>query len=236
MYKLSLIILLSFFIFIECNLNSSSKVITEYKPFTSKEITDTLITEAKTIKHKFNNRGVNWERTIILPITGKFAEESHYVTKADSFNKVWPIDSIENIEKHLLQSLETYKRFDSTITFESLYNNYWHKEWTPAEGGHIGQGSIGDIQLQMLTPETELWLLTMMWAPGEKPKAGTKFILSANEKSVVVVAGFETGPADKKFMGGITREVHAWLETNSESEIKLEYLKNQQMPEGPTIN
>ena len=72
-----------------------------------------------------------------------------------------------------------------------------------------------------------------MWARGEQPKRGTKFLMSYRDKKVVVISGYECGPAQEKYLGGVTCEVHAWLVTNSNSEIKIEYLENQNVPVGP---
>jgi hypothetical protein len=216
-------------------MNSTIEIKDSLKIENSDSLLISCNTIPKTIKHKFKYRDDKWEREITLPLFGRFVEESHYVTNNDKFESgLWPNDSTENIESHLNRSFEIYKKFDTTMTFVKLYDKYWHKEWTPAEGGHFGQGSIGNIQLEKLSPETELWLLTMMWAPGQKPEPGTKFILSANGKSVIVAAGYETGPADKTFIGGITREVHAWLGSNSKTEIKIEFLENQKLIVGPT--
>ncbi len=190
----------------------------------------------KTIEHSytFGDASEHWSRTIELPIVGKLVEESHYVTYNDKFpdGRLFANTQDENIETHLKISLEIYQDFDPDATELDLYGNHWQREWTPAERGQIGQGSIGDIQAKELSPAMELWLINMMWADGP-PRVGTKFLLQANGKAVIVVAGYETGPGSEDFMGGVTPEVHHWLGTDSDSDIKISYLENQNFPYGP---
>ncbi|MDX2215634.1 MAG: TIGR02594 family protein [Oculatellaceae cyanobacterium bins.114] len=186
--------------------------------------------EVRTIHHR--GPGGAWERTITLPCAGRFVEESHYSTTQDRFpgERLFPNTQTENISSHLERSYQLYLAFDQNTSFEALYCNSWNKVWTPAEGGACGQGSVGSKRPD---PEVELWLMTMMWAPGEKPAPGTKFLLSANNRQVVVVAGYETGPGSQEYLGGITREVHAWLRTNNNSQIEVRYLTDQSMKVGP---
>ncbi len=188
-------------------------------------------TSEKTIKQGFKNE---WSRIVELPASGKFVEESHYITNKDFISGGWPTTKSELIDKHLQRSFEIYKKYDSNVNFDELYNRYWQKEWTPEEGGHFGQGSVGEIQKSELSPEMEMWFMTMMWASSsDRPARGTKFLLQANEKSVVVIAGYETGPGSESKLGGVTREVHKWLETNNSSIIKVSYLNDQKSNIGP---
>lgn len=183
-----------------------------------------------TIKHRGSNS--SWERTVKLPAIGKFVEESHYCTTEDDFRngRLFAVSKDELMDRHLARSLKLYQTYDSSVSEESIYNHSWNREWTPPEGGEWGQGSVGDVKP---SPEEELWLITMMWAPNTKPKIGTKFLLSANGRHVVVVAGYETGPGSEEYLGGVTCEVHSWLQTNNSSQIEVAYLKNQDVPLGP---
>jgi hypothetical protein len=217
------------------NVNKESNKKVESKQNYSKIDTST---SPLTIKHSYkfgSDLSKHWERTINLPTSGKFVQEAHYVTLKDTFkNGRLFADTIdENINLHLNRSFKIYQSFDSIIQFDELYNNKWKKRWTPAERGKIGQGSVGDIQKKELTPELELWMMNMMWAKGERPKRGTRFLLTYNNRKVVVISGYETGPGQEKYLGGVTCEVHAWLGTNGNSEIKIEYLNNQNNPVGP---
>jgi len=177
----------------------------------------------------------DWRREVTLPVAGRFVEESHYVTDEDKFpgGRLFAKTSNEGMERHLMHSLELYREYDPSITFDELYGQPWQRKWTPAENGQIGQGSIGAIQTEILSSDEEMWLLTMMWGKNQKPEPGTKFLLRANGKSVVVAAGFETGPSDKSYLGGITREVHKWLGTDNQSRIEISLLKDQDVKSGP---
>lgn len=221
-YKILLPILIVSFITFSCNSSDDDP---------KSPVAKKCETTPKTIKQGFRSE---WSRTVELPASGKFVEESHYVTTNDFTNGSWPTSKIEFIDEHLQRSFQLYKKYDSNIKFEGLYKNYWQKEWTPEEGGHFGQGSVGEVQKSELTPEMEMWFMTMMWASSnDRPARGTKFLLQANGKSVVVIAGFETGPGSESKLGGITREVHKWLGTNNNSTIKVSYLKDQTVAIGP---
>lgn len=190
--------------------------------------------EPATVEQAFPRGSSPWNRTLTLPATGKFVEESHYVTTQDEFsNNAWPLTKNERIKAHLARSFKIYKTYDPKAETDQLYDQTWQKEWTPEEGGHFGQGSVGLSQLSELSPHMEMWFLTMMWASGKRPDKGTRFLLSANGRSVVVQAGYETGPASKKYIGGVTREVHHWLRTSSADEINIAKLSNQKMVLGP---
>ena len=194
--------------------------------------------EAYEVNHEYSygkDPSKNWKRKVILPKKGRFVGESHYVTKSDVFphGRFFANKKDENIKKHLQRSFELYKAYDPDMTFDRMYQYKWSKQWTPAEKGKIGQGSVGEIQVKELTPEMEMWFMTMMWANGERPKRGTKFLLEANGRAVVVVAGYETGPGQEQYLGGVTREVHMWLGTSNNSKIKVSLLQSQYEPLGP---
>lgn len=185
-----------------------------------------------TLNHAFRTE---WSRTVTLPASGRFVEESHFVTTQDIFpnGRLFANTVTEGIDAHMQRSLVLYKQYDATKTFAQLFQFSYQKQWTPAESGSIGQGSIGNSQTQTLTPEKEMWFMNMMWAPGTRPAIDTKFLVSANGKKIVVVAGYETGPRSQTFLGGLTPETHAWLGTNNNSIITVSYLKNQATPVGP---
>lgn len=186
------------------------------------------------VAHAFAGSASPWARTVSLPANGRFVEESHYVTDQDVFEDGnWPQSKSEAITGHLKRSLEIYKQYEPRVTLKQLYVNTWQKEWTPQEGGHFGQGAVGEAQRDELTVEMEMWLLTMMWASGERPARGTKYLLSANERNVVAIAGYETGPSGEQYLGGVTREVHYWLKTTSGSDISIALLKDQTLKPGP---
>ena len=177
----------------------------------------------------------SWSKTITLPTSGIFTEEAHYATQTDKFpGDGFPSTQAQNIQEHLNRSLSYYKSFDPAATFKTLYRYKFTKLWTPEEGGHFGQGSVGsNPQLMNLSAADELWMLNMMWGNGQRPRVNTKFLLSANGKNVVVIAGYETGPAQSKFIGGVTGEVHRWLITGPNSTINISLLADQSVSTGP---
>ncbi len=188
------------------------------------------------IKQGLRYKDIRWERDLQIPAKGRLVEESHYLTTQDAFpDSGFPKNITDSIESHLERSFLLYKKFDTSAVFEDVYKNSYNRVWTPAENGECGQGSIGKTQLNLLKPEYEMWMITMMWRDGSRPKPGTKFILSANNRSVVVIAGFETGPASEEFLGGVTCEVHRWLKTNSFSEIEIIFPVNQNLQPGPVF-
>lgn len=186
------------------------------------------------VKHELKTGNTPWQRTIDLPALGKFVEESHYLTTDEKFsNRQWPKRKNDQIQPHLKRSFQAYKHYDPTAKFSDLYSKSWQNEWTPEEGGHFGQGSVGEIQRSELSVEMEMWFLTMMWSANSRPARGTKFIVTANDKSVIVMAGYETGPSSQQYLGGLTREVHYWLGTTSKDDIAIQLLENQTLAPGP---
>ena len=117
------------------------------------------------INHELNTGSTPWERIIELPAVGKFVEESHYVTIEDKFGgQQWPNKKGDQIQAHLKRSFQAYRAYDPTVKFSDLYSQTWQTEWTPEEGGHFGQGAVGEIQRSELSIAKEMWFLTMMWA------------------------------------------------------------------------
>ena len=183
---------------------------------------------------------------VALPAKGSLVEESHYMTTHDKLPDVWPgamakqpkgehaVQCDEGIVAHLERSIALYRRFKPEATIADVYPEWWQQVWTPQEGGYCGQGSIGEVQLKTLTPEMELWLLTMNWAPDTKPDPGTRFLLGYKGKHVILAAGFETGPRQRKFLGGVTPEVHNYLGVMNETKgLSLGYLQDQTLAPGP---
>lgn len=195
-----------------------------------------------TVELEYGKRRIKVE----LPAKGSLVEESHYVTTEDDLPEIYPrpmtvqpkgeraVQCDEGIDAHIKRSFELYRKFKPDAKFEAVYYHWWEKAWTPQEGGECGQGSIGDLQLELLTPEMELWLLTMMWTEETRPPPGSRFLVSHRGKHIVAVAGFETGPDVRKFLGGVTPEIHDWLGTmNSTRNMRVAYLADQTLDPGP---
>lgn len=169
-----------------------------------------------------------WEKTLTTPITGKFCTEAHYATTSDSFGgKLFPSSQSEGITIHLARSAERLNADPN-----SIYDASYKRVWTPPEGGKAGQGSVGDLKPSV---EEEMWQGNMMWADGYKPRPGTKFLVTnpKNKKACVIQMGYETGPADQKYVGGLVSEVHWYLESNDETNLILERPVDQTISLGP---
>ncbi len=68
--------------------------------------------------------------------------------------------------------------------------------------------------------EDDGWYVNMYWS--SRPDAGTCMILMHEDgHAVVVAAGYETGPGDLDYIGGITEEVHSYLATSLGSSLTL---------------
>lgn len=183
------------------------------------------------VHHSFR-WGNNWEREVTFPTHGRFVVESHYVTRADKFpGRYFANTSTEGITDHLHRScLELAAHGLPCVN----YAQSWEHQWTPAESGKIGQGARGNQQAIALSSWDEMWLGTQMWGPGEIPEPGTKYLLTANGRSLVVQFGWETGPASQSFLGGLTVEAHKYLGTSGNSEITIGLLLDQSVNTGPT--
>lgn len=168
-----------------------------------------------------------------FPASGKFVLESHLATTSDSFpnGELFPNTVTQNIQTHLNNSCQEIKKINAAVDCATVYRTGFHKKWTPAEGGgKYGQGSVGNLKPFI---REEMFGGNMMWAGSNKPKPGTKFLVSYGGKNVVVVMGYETGPGDKKWLGGFQGEVFYFLQANDESIIKIEKLKDQNFSPGP---
>jgi hypothetical protein len=194
---------------------------------------------------KLNNR------TVQLPASGQFVLESHLATTADVFTetgkgktpRLFPkttfainkrlIGSDEGIQQHLVRELKEYQKFFPETSFKTLFDNTYVKQWTPAENGQPGQGSVGNTRPSVAE---EVWVANMCWSAKGKPKPGTKFLMTAHGKRVVVVMGYETGPEDPKFLGGAQGAVFKALGLKSNEKAEIAYLKDQSVPVGPVIS
>jgi hypothetical protein len=172
-------------------------------------------------------------RTVELPAKGRWTLESHLATQDDSFpkNRLFPKSSKENVSEHLARSCAEVQKFVPAATCDEIYNNRWTKVWTPPEGGKAGQGARGNLR-----PPSgeEPWIFNMMWVGKSMPAPGTKFLASFKGRHVVVVGGYEKGPASGRFLGGFQPEVFWYLGAEwGSSKVKLSALTDQGLPAGP---
>lgn len=178
-------------------------------------------------------RGAHWSDTIALPAKGKMVLESHLATSEDSFDgRAFPSTRDEKMADHLSRSCARLVPFGASSGCSEVYTTRYHREYTPAEGGgKIGQGSTGDRKPPV---DNEMWILNMMFRAENVPRAGERWLVSAGGRYVVVAAGWEIGPSDQSFLGGLQGEVHWYLRTDNRSEITVHGpLKDQTIPTGP---
>lgn len=164
-----------------------------------------------------------------LPATGKFVLESHLATNLDTFEgRLFPKTGAEGITIHKARSCEAMRVLNG-LDCAKMPDSKYTMVWTPAEGGKIGQGSVGDKKPSVVE---EMWTCNMMWT--KAPKAGTKYLMKSGNKSVVVVMGYETGPGSKEWLGGCQGEV-MWVlgATNNSQLTLLGELKDQSLSAGP---
>jgi hypothetical protein len=169
---------------------------------------------------------------LTLPVTGKMVEESHYMVEADfkALGGRYAKTGSEGIAKHMERSCAELKAMGliKSGNCEEVYKNSWEKVWTPAEGGNIGQGSVGK---KFNTVRGEMFQGNMYIKPNFP--IGTKLLAQANGKSVVLSMGYEIGPLSAKFVGGMTTEAHWYLGASNSSSVKLSYLVDQSLMPGP---
>ncbi len=163
-----------------------------------------------------------------LPAVGLFTLESHLLTDKDPGS----VSSItDRIAVHISRSCAELQNFDSSITCAKAYISKWVNQWTPAEGGHIGEGSVS----KKPSVQEEMWSGNMYWTAATKPKPGTRFIAQYQEKAVVVIVGYETGPRNPKFLGGLQGEVLFALRATDESPITWGRAVDQTLSPGPVV-
>jgi len=171
---------------------------------------------------------------VTLPKKGRMVLESHLATKSDTFpgGRLFPSSNSEKILDHMNRACEHLKKLGVTNCL-TVFSTQYHKAWTPPEAGKAGQGSVGNLKP---TVEEEMWSGNLYWTSKTKPKPGTKFLASRGDRHVVVVMGYETGPKDPKFLGGLQGEVMWWLKANNtHGDIQLARLKDQSLTPGPVI-
>lgn len=164
-------------------------------------------------------------QTVKLPTTGKFVLESHLATKSD-FGGGFPTTNTQGIDTHIANACKLIKGAKPGCS--DVYTTRYHKEWTPPEGGKAGQGSVGNLKPTVLE---EMWSGNMYWKV--KPAPGTKFLACNRASCVVTIVGFETGPLDPKWLGGLQGEVMWALKASSSTTIRWGRLKDQTLAPGP---
>ena len=153
--------------------------------------------------------------TINTPSSGVAAVEQHLVTKEENFQ---PTSGRDRIDGHY------------SVTEKAIGVKYSHERgWTGAEGG----GSIGGGSGSAPPAAVEPYVVNMYWA--DKPAEGTRMILTnpANGKSVVVAAGYETGPGNLSYAIGAQEEAMQAIGAQTGTKIEFGFAQDQSLPFGP---
>jgi len=153
-----------------------------------------------------------------LPSNGPVVMEAHLVTVDDGLGAAWPQAIGDGIPHH-------YDVSSGATSFVMLRT----QPWAPQEGCEFGQSAYGD-KLPVLD---ESWYLNMMWS--NRPDAGTRMIVQKPEggPAVVTAAGYETGPGDTTNLAGVPEEVHYYLGTTHQGELRIGFAADQNLPLGP---
>jgi len=78
-----------------------------------------------------------------------------------------------------------------------------------------------------------MWVANMNWAPGARPPPGTRYLVTKELKHIVVVMGYETGPADAKLLAGLQVEAAWALGAKNGSIVTIGRLIDQTVDPGP---
>ena len=158
------------------------------------------------------------QRFLEMPALGSVVKEAHLVSEQEF--EGWPSGSTDGIERHFsLSEAATDYRYERT------------EPWAPAgEGGSLwGQGSTG-----MPVPlEAEAWYITMFWRHRPPPSTRMLVFNPVNGRAVVAAAGYETGPGSNEDIGGVSEEIHHYLNTQHQDLLQLGFLLDQTLPFGP---
>jgi len=164
-----------------------------------------------------------------LPATGYMVEESHYLVKGDSF----PKSASDGIELHIQKNCSLLRKFAPGLDAKCtpVYKNSWERVWTPAEGGRVGQGARG---MNFPSREEVIWQANMFFAKGFLPNPGEKWLVTniATKKSFVVNMGYEVGPRDSKWIGGLVPEA-SYMVGGAGVEVSLGRILDQNVSYGP---
>lgn len=179
--------------------------------------------------------GNGWEDKITLPATGRFAMDPHLVAREDVFGKeLFPKTATQGIESHLARSCAKLQPLGARPDCSDVYLPPEPQTFMPgSDDTAIGQGAPGTHKP---SADEEMWLVDMAFATGHRARAGQRWLLSANGRSVVAVAGYETRPLLWKFLAGAPAELHWYLGSDEDSQITLlGPLKDQSLAPGPIV-
>jgi hypothetical protein len=187
------------------------------------------------VSHVIERRGHGWEDTTALPATGRFAVEAHLAAREDVFGKeLFPKTGAEGIEPHLQRSCAKLQPLGARPDCSDVYLSQDLRQFMPgSDDARIGQGAAGNHKP---SADEEMWLVDVPFAPGHRARAGQRWLVSANGRSVVAIVGYEARPLLWQYLAGAPPELHWYLGTDDESKITLSGpLKDQSLAPGPIV-
>jgi hypothetical protein len=172
---------------------------------------------------------------LALPAVVSVVIESHLASREDTFpgKRLFPSAKEERMGLHLVRSCQLLLKFLPETQCSLVYSDPSAQVWTPAEGnGTFGQGSVGDLRPPAVE---EMWSGNMNWVGADKPTAGSRYLVTAGDRSVVLIMGYETGPSDARHILGVQPEVAFYLKVKNDARVKVERLVDQKASPGPVI-
>jgi hypothetical protein len=161
--------------------------------------------------------------------------ESHLAARDDVFGKErFPKTLVEGIESHLSRSCGKLQPLGAQPDCSDVYLSEELRQFMPGDDdGAIGQGARGTHKP---TADEEMWLVDLAFAPGHRAHASQRWLVSANGRSVVAVAGYEARPVLWKYLGGATAELHWYFGSDDTTQITLlGPLRDQSLAPGPIV-
>lgn len=165
-----------------------------------------------------------------FPRKGRLFMESHLATVEDEFedDRHFPENKIEGINTHTRRTCAMLQELYPDVDCERIYREKWSRQWTPPEHGLAGQGARGGEKPTILE---EAFTFNMNWK--KAPRAGTRYLLTNGNQTVVAVAGYEIGPNNEEILGGVQPELAYFLKINDDSKVEVARLKDQTLRPGP---
>lgn len=197
-----------------------------------------MVVEKQRLQHKVcgsDGKCERWEYIQDMPVTKPVAKEAHYLIAGLDPKSV--TDQHTGVADHVNRTCELLKGKwakwypGQSSDCRQAYKN-GRGSWTPAEGGGIGRGSTGKLYPSV---ECEAMSGNMYWGVGSAPKPGTRYIVKnpATGKAVVACFGWEAGPGNSKWGGGVVREVFAYVGGDHGTVLTLGKAVDQGLPFGP---
>lgn len=183
---------------------------------------------------QYNSGGAKGTYTQTMPVTKPMAHESHYIVPG--LDPEGLTTQTDRIKPHLQRTCDQLLRGKWAKYFpgmsadcHEIYRGGGWSEWTPPEPtrGH-GSAAYPGVECEAATAN-------MYWTSKSAPAKGTRFLAKnpKNGKVFVLCMGYEAGPGDKAFGGGLGSEAMYYLGAAHGSVLTLARAADQTLPYGP---